>query len=113
VTNSHPCQFTDEEIAGIERDHAEARERQRLRDQLFARLDLIGKESRAAFVAAALWGAAENARLIDSELEREIHRVLLQAIAVRNKLRDRIRAIPRSRPRPQDETASVSHGRRP
>lgn len=84
-----------EQATQLDHDLVAAEQRQRVQRQVFARLAIVEKEARASFVAAALWGAADNARLLDVKLEREIHRVMMQVLAFRSRLRDRLRALPR------------------
>lgn len=76
-------------------DEGRAEERHRLRKLMFQRIALAGKESNACFVIAALWGASDVAKLIDPELAREVRKAMYQAIDVRNRLRERLRAMPR------------------
>jgi hypothetical protein len=81
------------------------------------RFELRSQENRLSFVAAALIGAEQIASGIDTELGKAISVVVLRALAVRNRTRDRLREITAPPAAPttggQHEASNQDPSRRP
>jgi len=64
-----------------------------IRREMYRHHDLEARESHVSFVAAALWGAWENARLVDRALSTDVYSVLMKTISIRSSIRAQLQKL--------------------